>query len=94
MDTVINVKIDPYLKSEAQAVAKAIGLPVSTVVAVSLREFVRTRSITVSDPPRLRPEVEAELLQISAEAKKGINVSPVFNTLDDTFSWLDRDNGD
>lgn len=92
MNTVLNVKIDPHLKSQAQAAAKAIGLPISTVVAAGLREFVRTRSITISDPPRLRPELERELLRISADARKGINVSPTFDTLDDAFAWLDNDN--
>lgn len=94
MNTVLNVKIDPTLKHQAQAAAKALGLPISTVVAANLREFVRTRSITISDPPRLKPEVEAELLKISADAKKGINVSPSFDNLDDAFAWLDAEDDD
>ncbi len=89
MSTVLNVKIDDDLKKQAQATAKAIGLPMSTVVAASLREFVRTRSITISDPPRLKPEIEAELLRIAEEAEQGINVSPAFTNLEDAFAWLD-----
>ncbi len=94
MNTVLNVKLDPELKRQAQEAAKALGLPISTVVAAGLRDFVRTRSITISDPPRLKPEVEAELLKISADAKKGINVSPAFDNLDDAFAWLDSDEDD
>lgn len=94
MNTVLNIKLDPDLKRQAQAAAKAIGLPISTVVAAGLREFVRTRSITLSDPPKLKPEVEAELLKISADAKKGINVSPAFDNLDDAFAWLDAEDDD
>ena len=89
MNTVLNVKLDPDLKRQAQEAAKAIGLPISTVVAAGLREFVRTRTVTISDPPRLKPEVEAELLQISADARKGINVSPAFDNLEDARKWLD-----
>ena len=89
MSTVLNVKIDEKLKKDAQIVAKAVGLPISTVVAASLREFVRTRSITLSDPPRLKPEVKRELLKISAEARAGKNVSPPFSNLQDAFTWLD-----
>ena len=89
MNTVLNVKLDPELKRQAQAAAKAIGLPISTVVAAGLREFVRTRSITISDPPRLKPEVEAELLKISEDARSGINVSPAFDNLEDARRWLD-----
>ena len=91
MTTVLNVKIDDKLKKEAQKAAKAIGLPISTVVAAGLREFVRTRSITISDQPRLKPEVEKELLKISADAKKGRNVSPVFDNLEESFVWLDKE---
>jgi antitoxin component of RelBE/YafQ-DinJ toxin-antitoxin module len=91
MNTVLNVKLDPVLKRQAQEAAKALGLPISTVVAAGLREFVRTRSITISDPPQLKPEVEAELLKLSADAKKGINISPVFDNLAESFAWLDRE---
>ena len=94
MNTVLNVKLDPDLKRQAQEAAKAIGLPISTVVAAGLREFVRTRTVTISDPPRLKPEVEAELLKISADARKGINVSPAFDNLDDAFAWLDSEDDD
>ena len=89
MSTVLNVKIDEKLKKEAQKVAKTIGLPISTVVAASLREFVRTRSITISDEPRLRPEVEKELLRLSKNAREGKDLSPVFDNLEDSFKWLD-----
>ena len=89
MTTVLNVKIDEKLKREAQKAAKVLGLPISTVVAASLREFVRTRSITISEDRPLKPEVEAELLRISADARKGINVSPAFDNLEDAFAWLD-----
>ncbi|MGI8635487.1 MAG: hypothetical protein ACR2KZ_08800 [Segetibacter sp.] len=91
MNTVLNVKLDPTLKRQAQAAAKALGLPISTVVAAGLREFVRTRSITISDPPQLKPEVEAELLQISADAEEGKNISPAFDSLEESFAWLDKE---
>ena len=94
MTTVLNVKIDDKLKKQAQEAAKVLGLPISTVVSAGLREFVRTRSITISDPPRLRPEVEAELLKISADAKKGIGVSPGFDNLKDARKWLDEHRDD
>jgi addiction module RelB/DinJ family antitoxin len=87
--TVLNVKLDKDLKKRAQEVAASLGLPMSIVVASSLRDFVRTQSITISNPPRLKPEVEADLLQISADAHRGKNVSPKFTNLNDAFDWLD-----
>ena len=93
-DKVFNGKIDKSLKDQARAAAKSMGLPLSTVVAANLKDFVRTRTITFSDPPILKPEVEKELLKISADAKKGINVSPAFDNLDDAFAWLDSEDDD
>lgn len=88
MTTVLNVKIDDKLKKEAQAAAKAIGLPMSTVVSASLREFVRTRSITISDEPQLRPEVEKELIRLSKNAREGKDLSPAFDNVNDALDWL------
>jgi addiction module RelB/DinJ family antitoxin len=89
--TVLNVKIDKDLKRQAQEVAKAVGLPMSTIVSTNLREFVRTRSITISDEPRLKPEVEKELLRLSKMAKKGENLSPAFDTASDALDWLKKE---
>ncbi len=86
--TVLNVKIDSDLKKLTQEAAAALGLPVSTVVAAGLREFVRTRTIIFTDPPHLKPEVEAELLKISENAKKGSDISPVFDNAKDAVTWL------
>ncbi|OGL29572.1 hypothetical protein A3D14_01660 [Candidatus Saccharibacteria bacterium RIFCSPHIGHO2_02_FULL_47_12] len=89
--TVLNVKIDKDLKKQAQEVASALGLPVSTLVSASLKDIVHRRSITISDVPQLRPEVEKELLKISADVKKGINVSPAFTDIDEAIAWLDAE---
>lgn len=86
--TVLNVKIDKTLKQQAQAVASDLGLPMSTLVAASLREIVANRSITISDELRLKPEVEKELLQMSKDAKKGVGLSPVFSNAEDALAWL------
>lgn len=90
MTTVLNIKIDEKLKKEAQMAAKALGLPMSTVVAASLRDFVRTRSITISDPPRLKPEVEAELLKTAQAVRDGTaDLSPKFTNAKDAIAWLE-----
>jgi antitoxin component of RelBE/YafQ-DinJ toxin-antitoxin module len=92
MSTVLNVKIDPVLKKRAQSVAKELGLPISLVVAASLREFVNTRSLTISDAPRLKPEVEAELLDLSKKVRSGNfdDFSPAFDSVEESFAWLDN----
>lgn len=93
MTTVLNVKIDDTLKREAQKAAKAMGLPLSTVVAVTLKDFVRRGYLVVTaDPQPLLPEVEEELLSLAAEARQGVNVSPVFDASDTEGmkQWLNQ----
>jgi addiction module RelB/DinJ family antitoxin len=89
MSTVLHVKLDEDLKRKAQAVARELGLPLSTVVSNGLREFVQTRSITISGTPRLKPEVESELFRRSEEAKRGENISPRFSSISDAKQWLE-----
>lgn len=89
--TVLNVKISKSLKKQAQETARALGLPVSTLVTASLKEIVRNRSITISDEPKLSKDVEDEILKISRNAKKGIGVSPVFDNIEESFKWLDKE---
>ena len=86
--TVLNVKIDKTLKKQAQEVAKSLGLPVSTLVTSSLRDIIARRSITISDSPQLRSEIEKELLALSAAAKRGEGLSPEFSDAQEATAWL------
>lgn len=76
--TIINLKVNKTLKRDAQDLADEIGVPLTTVITASLKEFVRSRSLTVSAFPRLKPEIEKELSEAIADYKKGKNVSPVY----------------
>jgi antitoxin component of RelBE/YafQ-DinJ toxin-antitoxin module len=85
---IINVKVNKALKREAQDLADEIGVPLTTIIAASLKEFVRSRSLTVSAFPRLRPEIEQELSEAIADYKNGKNISKVFSKPDDIAGHL------
>ncbi len=76
---IINIKVSKTLKREAQDLADEIGVPLTTVIAANLKEFVRSRSLTVSAFPRLRPEIEQELSEAIADYKNDKNVSKVLS---------------
>jgi len=76
---IINIKVSKALKREAQDLADEIGVPLTTVISAGLKEFVRSRSLTVSAFPRLRPEIEHELGEAIADYKNGKNISKVFS---------------
>jgi antitoxin component of RelBE/YafQ-DinJ toxin-antitoxin module len=75
---IINIKVSKALKRDAQDLADEIGVPLTTVISAGLKEFVRSRSLTVSAFPRLRPEIEQELSEAINDYKKGKNISKIF----------------
>lgn len=77
--TIINIKVNKDLKREAQDLADELGVPLTTVITANLKEFVRSRSLTVSAFPRLKPEIEHELGEAIADYKNKKNVSKTFS---------------
>jgi addiction module RelB/DinJ family antitoxin len=90
MKTVLNIKTDIEVKNQAQALAKYLGVPLSTVVNSYLKEFVRSGEFTLSREPRLKPSVAQALEKAVAEAQTGVNVSPAFSTVDEAMVWLKK----
>lgn len=88
MKTVLNVKTDKEVKERAQALAKHMGIPLSTVVNAYLKEFVSSGEFHVSREPELRPLVARRLAKHVAEAMVGKNISPAFTTADEVMTWL------
>ena len=86
--TIINLKVSKSLKREAQELADEIGLPLTTVITANLKEFVRSRTLTVSAFPRLKPEIEKELGEAVVDYKKGKNISPVFGSPKEAADYL------
>ena len=86
--TILNVKLNKSLKQDAQELADELGIPLSTIVIANLKEFVRSRSLTVSALPRLKPEIEKELEEAIADYKQGRNISPVLHSSKDVAEYL------
>lgn len=43
--TLINVKVEPKVKEEAQKIASALGLNLSSIIHAYLRDFIRTKEV-------------------------------------------------
>lgn len=86
--TILNVKLNKALKQDAQELADEIGVPLSTIVIANLKEFVRSRSLTVSALPRLKIEIERELGQAINDYRQGKNVSPVLSGSKEVSDYL------
>ncbi len=90
MKTVLNVKTDKDVKEKAQALAKHMGIPLSTIVNAHLKAFIESGEFTVTREPQLRPEVIKEINEAIREVRAGINMSPRFKNAKDALTWLNK----
>lgn len=90
MKTVISVKTDVDTKIKAQAVAKQIGIPLSTLLNAYLRELAVSQSVTFSIQPELRREVVASLERINRDIDSRRNLSPTFSNTEDMVGYLEN----
>ena len=89
MTTVLNVKIDPSVKNKARKIADQLGLSLSGVVNVYLREFIRSESLSAS----LHGEEPSErLLEAMREAEDDYRHKRYvsFDTADDALGYLKK----
>lgn len=88
--TILNVKLNKSLKNQAQDLASDIGVPLSTIVIANLREFVRSRTFTVTALPKLNPRVEAEITEAIDDYRAGVNTSPKLHTSTEVRDYLSK----
>ena len=86
--TILNVKLSKALKQDAQALADEIGVPLTTVVVANLKEFVRSRSLTISALPRLKSEVQKELGEAIKDYHAGKNIAGAFDSVEELTKHL------
>ncbi|OGG24131.1 hypothetical protein A3A79_02985 [Candidatus Gottesmanbacteria bacterium RIFCSPLOWO2_01_FULL_43_11b] len=69
---VVNIKVDPKLKKQAQKTASALGFSLSSLINGFLRQLVRDRSIGFSDVRlELTPYAKRMLQESEEEIRSG-----------------------
>lgn len=83
-----NIKIDPQLKQESQALFESLGLNLSTAVNLFLRQAVREQAI----PFRVgAPVPNVETLRAIEDARRGVGLSRGFSSVAELMEDLDAD---
>ena len=83
-----NIKIDPILKQESQALFESFGLSLSAAVNMFLRQAVREQAI----PFRIgTPVPNLETLKAIEDARNGIGLSRAFSSVAELMEDLDAD---
>ncbi len=86
---VINIKVEPKLKAEAQKVASGLGFSLSSLINGYLRQLIKTKTIYYS----LREEEPSEYLinalrESEEERRKGKCRS--FKSADEALGFIDK----
>lgn len=90
MKTVINIKIDKDIKKKAQELALELGVPLSTIVNVYLRQFIRTREFSFSLAYSMSPQLEKIIAEAEKDLEKNKNLSPKFGDVKKAIDWLNK----
>ena len=88
MKTVINIKSDIETKKKAQKLSKELGVPLSTIINVYLKQFIRTKEFTFSLAYSVRPELEKIISEAEADITVGKNLSRTFSDSKNAMKWL------
>ncbi|MBR4545152.1 MAG: type II toxin-antitoxin system RelB/DinJ family antitoxin [Oscillibacter sp.] len=83
-----NIKIDPELKRDAQELFDNLGLSLSAAVNMFLRQAVREQAM----PFRVRiPVYNEETLKVIEDARRGVNVSKGYTSMEELLEALNAD---
>src|SRR5437867_894171 len=85
--TSLHVKIEPIIKEQAQKTADELGLSLSGVVKVLLRQFIRTKRLSVDLPEIPNARTRKSLKQSEKDIKAGRSIS--FKSSKEELSYLD-----
>lgn len=86
---VITTKIDPQDKREAQQTAEELGLTLSAVIKVLLKQFIRTKKLILglNEEPN---EYFKMAIRKAREDRKAGRASPIFKSAKESIKWLEQ----
>lgn len=87
---VVNVKVNPQVKKEAQKVAEDLGFSLSALINGYLKQLIRNKTIVFSSVEEEPTDYLLESLRESREDIKAGRVSPTFTNAKDAISWLNN----
>ena len=89
MKTLLSIKTEPEVKAQAKKLAGDLGLTLSALVTIQLKQAIRTQTVTLSTKSYApTPYLEKILEKAEKDIKAGRNVSPKFDNAEDMLVWL------
>ena len=89
MKTIINIKADKEVKTQAMQTAERMGLPLSTVINAFLKKFIADQSVTFNAPLSPSRNLQKILKHGEKSLQKGSkNLSPLFVNMSKMDKYL------
>ncbi len=88
MKTTTSIKLDTKVKDNASKLASELGVSLSGVVNILLKNFVQERRLVISAEPELNDVTQKKYSEILKDIKSGKNISPAYSTVDDLMEAL------
>jgi addiction module RelB/DinJ family antitoxin len=88
MNTMITVRTDVKLKKKAQKLAASLGIPISSVINNSLKEFVREKRVVFSEPLVPNAATQKRLDKAMKDIEQGKNLVGPFTNAKDFIASL------
>ena len=91
MKTLLSIKTEPEVKEQAKKLASELGLTLSALVTIQLKQAIRAKTITLSTKSYTpTPYLEKILEKADRDIKAGKNLSPKFDNTEDMIAWLNN----
>jgi len=89
MNTTLQIRIDKKTKNATRKILEKLGLDMSTAIKIYFNKINHCKGLPfLLTENGLTVEEEEEILEISAKAKKGIDVSPGFSSAKEAIKYL------
>jgi len=88
MKTLVSIKVEDNLKTQAQKVAADLGFSMSALVNAFLKQLIRQRTISFSLANRMSKTLEQTLALIERDLTENKNLSPKFTSPKEAVDYL------
>jgi len=88
--SIINIRTDKKVKTDAQKIASDLGFSLSTLINAYLRNFIRTKTVHFSDDLQLSPTpyLQKSIKKSEENYKKGVYVH--FDNPQEAMAYLEN----
>ena len=88
--TLLTVRTDKKVKTQAAKIAESLGFTLSSLVNAYLRQFIKTKEVHFEENYTPTRYLERAIKQAQKDRLTGKNISPKFDSIDDALAWLNH----